>query len=111
MDAGERAVVPRAPRRLGARQDRGRGPEQEAELGVGQLEDRSAPYVEASLREAEVLLGRVDQHQGRLDSLLSRLDGDLRLLEALNERQLGRLDPGAGGAEVRLRLLVRRDQV
>src|SRR2546426_9619882 len=82
----------------------------ERELSVGQLQDRSDPDVEASLGEAEVLLSRTDQNLGRLDSLLRGLDGDLRLLEVLEQRQLGRLDPCVRGAEVRLGFLVRRDQ-
>ena len=59
---------------------------------------------------AEVLLSRTDHNLGRLDSLLRGLDGDLRLLEVLEQRQLGRLDPCVRGAEVRLGFLVRRDQ-
>src|SRR3989442_434954 len=38
-------------------------------------------------------------------------DGDLRLLEVWDERQLGHLDSGVRGPEVGFRLVVGRDQV
>ena len=78
----------------------------ERELGVGQLEDRPDADVEPALGEPEVFLGRRDQHARRLDPLLGGLDGDLRLLEALDERQLRDLDAGVGGAVIGLRFVV-----
>src|SRR5207249_742165 len=48
---------------------------------------------------------------GGLDTLLGLLDGDLGLLDVLDDVELRRLHPLLGGLEVRFRLLVLGDPV
>src|SRR6266446_5167999 len=81
----------------------------EGELGVRQLEDGADTGVEPPLGQAKVLLGGGHQGLRRQDPLLGLLDGDLGLLDILDNVQLGGLHACPRALEVGLRLLVSRD--